>query len=499
MFMKTVSPDTQIMSITDISRGELLCLCRLAALPESSHEEIDRIYREISAPLPGKGAESRYLFAGNISTALYARRCYTLAEHMSFPVSILKAGWPHIFLYLETRDRILGLSDFLSYTYKKSSQEHHISIYSKAEHLYVLGYVCKLSGISLPPIDKQEVDRIIQELNKIPVKFDNDPHASFDDKSINSVQVSLGLNYPISYSDTPQSSYVQDLFAREKCFPEEILGKGKLNSRDVNSTIQSLYDSDILGHVEDILHFETPRNSIQLPPKEYFKKYSWLTNQLIELGLIIRGSIRNQHLSVEHAVRIIETYECELFAFKRNNIESNDTNQVELLQVQLDQAQAELRSKNRIIRKLETQSNDYAKNLEELYAYREMFFDMAADNDESMQAKNDETNTEIFNSNVKILQSIPFVFAGGHLRLTNKLKTLFPHAVFIGERGFDPSIIRLNDVIFIFASHISHSTYYRIIENSDRSKICFLRGEVNLTRVVANMVNATNQKKEGEE
>ena len=478
--------DIPIIEAKETDRGRLLCLCRLAAIPESAHPEIDRLFQKIGKPQPGMRAESRYLLMGDLKTAIYARRCHALAENNSLCFSVLIAGWPNLIRYIESRSDKISLNDFISYLSRKADPANPISDNSFAEYIFLLGCVCKLLDIQLNEPDKSELEKISRLVMEIPYNLDQGPFRSIDEKSMKAAVVSVGLNYPLCRNDAPRTKLVKQLLASEKSLPEEITGLGKLILSDVSDTMQCIYDSGVLSHVTETWNFEKDQSGNTLPPKEYFKEYSWLANQLIELGLVVKWSIRSQRQSIEYAIQQIEN--CVNMETDEHKNETRIVDQYDRLREQLAQTQAEIREYEKTIRKLEEKCSEYEKNMSELYAYREMFFDMALENQDKPL---EEGNLKgLIEQNIVYLKEIRFAFIGGNVNLVHKLKRIFPEATFISERGFEPALLTTSEVIFIFADSVSHAIYYKVINNADRSKIRFLGGAVNIEKIIANMASA---------
>ena len=107
-----------------------------------------------------------------------------------------------------------------------------------------------------------------------------------------------------------------------------------------------------------------------------------------------------------------------------------------------------------------------------------MFFSL---NDEEDFAESVELDIDSLN-----IQRI--VFVGGRPTLQNKLNGLFKGWKFISSDSFDLLLIKNAETIIIHPDNCSHSLYYKIINNSERSAIHYV-SKNNIEKLLQEILN----------
>jgi len=90
-----------------------------------------------------------------------------------------------------------------------------------------------------------------------------------------------------------------------------------------------------------------------------------------------------------------------------------------------------------------------------------------------------------------VMDGIKAAVAGGFERWQRKMKERYPHFIFLTSENFDPRLLDGVGHVFIFARHIGHKLYYRVInEARKRDMPVSYVSKVNEELAVKEMKNA---------
>jgi len=138
------------------------------------------------------------------------------------------------------------------------------------------------------------------------------------------------------------------------------------------------------------------------------------------------------------------------------------------------------------IRELENQLLVEKRKEKELISLRSLMFSLNNDDTPDVPGPKEES----------VMDGIKVAVAGGYERWQRKIKERYPHFIFISSENFDTRLLDGVDHVFIFARHIGHKLYYRVInEVRKRDMPVSYVSKVNEELAVKEMKNAlTGQK-----
>jgi len=135
------------------------------------------------------------------------------------------------------------------------------------------------------------------------------------------------------------------------------------------------------------------------------------------------------------------------------------------LLLRLDAQNKEIKLQQRENRRLKAEIESLLREQADLPALRELAFSLEMDEE-----------PEAISIDFDIIKSVEFVIAGGSDAWQTRMKEYLPNSIFIPVSAdkFDIRLLR-DRIVFVNTRHISHSQYYRIIENMSDRKLHFFR------------------------
>lgn len=133
------------------------------------------------------------------------------------------------------------------------------------------------------------------------------------------------------------------------------------------------------------------------------------------------------------------------------------------------------------ITRLENELREERKKNNELNGLREFFF--------GLDKKEDYKDIDV---DFKDLKSVRIVILGGHEKWQTRMKEHLSEAIFIHADmiNFDLSVIDDAQAIFIYANHLSHAIYYKLINYARGNKKIFYLSSQNEKFVLKEIQNS---------
>ncbi|WP_286725456.1 hypothetical protein [Pelotomaculum sp. PtaB.Bin117] len=432
-------------------------------------------------PVVSEGTTQQEEYAKKtLGILMYLKKCGDSEVWEQF-VSIMKKGWPHVFEYFASSE-VISFESFFADSTKCLGNSSSVN----AETVVLL-CMANLWGkeVEADPLF-EFVCRVLH--GRLMVREQSNPgvfcHQNMEmalQKNVRELRLQIRKKFGEISSLDSVFRLADDELAKHVFFFERLCDVEEMNSSRIfdGIAISAADIEEILGAYLSAFN----RKSISEAAR-------YLVSGLLFRGLLKAYKAAKEHYfrsskdgtyidaefyekAVEAVIGEREYYKAQAEQFKRQVAELRDN-----LDNMYSRKMAEMGKK---IRELENQLLVEKQKEKELIALRSLMFSLNNDDAPDVPDLQEEA----------VMDGIKAAVAGGFERWQRKMKERYPHFIFLTSENFDPRLLDGVGHVFIFARHIGHKLYYRVInEARKRDMPVSYVSKVNEELAVKEMKNA---------